>query len=322
MEASESVSPTAGIDDLIDESLGVEPNTDSEPEVAAQDASGSSPVAPGDAQEPEPTQAVAQEGQTPQEAKIEPTPQSFRVGDRDYTISELQAALTSAQQLPHLQKKYVEALEQARQQPQQGQQDPNQPKPANLTPQAYMEQLRSKFDPVVKQYVENGLMESDFVTLFPGMAAQMAYYQTAFDSMSNVVRAVAGEMESRTRREQSTGLVNEVAQSINQLAQSGEPFAPLKEPQKVQEFFNFLWELNPQVGQLRNPEFLARQWVAFNKDQYLQALQSREQTTARNQAARLARADATGGTRAPGVNQEPPKSPLDEMWDDHVALNR
>lgn len=313
MDESESVSQTAGIDDLVSDSLGQTP----EPEVAATPESSPEPAAePAVAQEPVTDPPVAYEGQTAAQPAQPTPPAPIRIGDRDYTAQELQAALISAQQLPHLQKKYVEALEQSKSQPT----PPSQP--TQFDPKGYMQSLRQQYDPVVQRYAEQGLLSQDFVTLFPGEAAQMVHYQQGFTQVQNAVRAIASELQQRTVREQQTGLVNGVTRSLSALAESGEPFAPLKDPGKQQEFFNYLWELNPQTSQLANPDFLARQWIAFNKDQYLQAAQAKAVQAARTQQARLARADATGGARPSGVMQEPAKTPLDEMFEDHLERTR
>jgi hypothetical protein len=273
---------------------------------------------PAAAQEPQTFQpeVVASSGQTP--AQVPPTtPAVFRVGNRDYTAQEIEAAFTSAQQLPHLQNKYMQALEASRQPQQQpqGQQQAQQPQ---QTPQAYVEQIRQKYDPVVKKYAEAGVMSQDFVTLFPTEAAQMAYYEDRFSRAEQVMKTLAADTQQRYQREQSQGYLGEVTNAISQVAQSGEAFAALKDPAKTTEFFNFIWNLNPTKSQAKDPAFLATQYFAFNKDQYLQTAQQKQVQTQRSQQARLARADATGGTRAPGVMSSPDKSPLDEMVEDFL----
>ena len=311
MEDESTVQSTGDVGDM----LGIgEPSGDEQ--AATPSEAPSDPIqAETQSQEPVTDPPVAY-GQTEVQPPA-PTP-TFRIGDKDYTAAEIEAWKTSAQQLPHLQKKYVEALEQ-KNQPQAGPQPTQQPQ---QTPQAYMQALRQKYDPVVKQYADSGILSQDYVTLFPAEAAQMVHYAQRHEQLENVVRAIASDMQGRSQKEQQTGLVNQVAQSMNALASSGEPFAPLKDPVRQQEFWNYLWEMNPQVVQLSNPDFLARQWVAFNKDQYLQTAQTRQIQAQRSQQARLARADATGGTRAPGVMSEPAKSPLDEMFEDHLERSR
>jgi hypothetical protein len=315
MDENESVSPTEGIDELISDQLGP---TESDPVATAPETS-SEPPPSQVAQEPSQTSTVAPSGSQTAATATEPTPQTYQIGGQTYTAQEIEAWKTSAQQLPHLQKirleeqqKYVAMLERAQQA--QGQ----QPQQDQVTPEAYMDNLKRAYEPILKDYVSKGLMSSDFVNLFPNEAAQMVHYERRFSQAENVMKAIAGEIQGRTQREQSSGLVNDVARNISNLAQSGEAFAPLKDPAKTQEFFNYLWELNPQVSQLRSPDFLARQYVAFNKDQYLQSAQQKQAQATRTNAVRYARADATGGTRAPGVNQEPPKTPLDEMVEDFL----
>lgn len=314
MENESEVQSTPDVGDL----LGIgEPSASEEVAASPETPESTTPEAEPVAQEPVTDPAVAYEGQT-QSQPAAPTPQTYRIGDRDYTAQEIEAWRTSAQQLPHLQKKYVEALEQ-RSQPQAGPQQSQQPQ---QTPQAYMQALRQKYDPVVKQYADQGILSQDYVTLFPAEAAQMVHYAQRHEHLEQVVRAIAGDIQQRSQTEQQTGLVNKVAQSMNALASSGEPFAPLKDPVKQQEFWNYLWDMNPQVSQLSSADFLARQWVAFNKDQYLQTAAQKQVQTQRSQQARLARADATGGTRAPGSMNQQPMTPLDEMFEDHLARSR
>ncbi len=314
MDELESVSEPEGLADMVSDVLG--PSA----EVAAPE-----PEAPAQTPEPEADQAqeltpqlAAALVEGPAPTSVQPTPQALRVGNRDYTAQEIEALETTKQQFRHLQEKYLEALE-SKQQPQQQPQGQAQAQPVANTPQAYMEQVRQKYDPVVKKYAENGLMSQDFVTLFPQEAAQMAYYEDRFSRAEQVMRAVAGEVQSRSQKEASQGYLGEVTRGITSLAQSNEAFAKLKDPQHVQEFFNYLWQLNPQKSQATQPEFLARQYVAFNHNQYLQTAQQKQIQDQRSQQTRLARADATGGTRAPGINQEPAKSPLDEMVEDFLG---
>lgn len=314
---SESVSETSGIDDLVSEQLGEAPSA---PVEAAPPAETSPDVTPEPQAQASPEQpAIQAVAETPnaQTAPL-PTPQTYKIGDRDYTAQELQAALTSSQQLGHLQNKYVGLLEQQRQweAQQRNPQPPSQPQAPQPDPKQWVEAVRQKYDPVVKDLVSKGLMEADFATLFPGMAAQMLAYRDGFQQTSQAVQAIRSEMQGRQSREQSMGLVNTMSRSIQQLAQSGEAFAPLKDPAVVQKYFQYLYDLNPMTSQVQNPQFLASQWVAFNKDQFLQQQQARAQAQARTEAVRYARADATTAARPAGLNTPVQKTPLDQIVDD------
>lgn len=311
----------AAIDDLVTERMdGVGPST-SDIEAAASPEPAPEPVqetSPPAAEPPPQPSEVAPPSQTQTPAEQPTPPARIKLGDREYTPEELQAALTTASQFPHLQNKYAAVLEAQRQQPQQAQGQPQTQNPQVSAQQALMT-LRAKYDPIVQEAVKSGLIEQDFATLFPGMAAQLLAYRDSFGQVAQQAQMVAQTVMQGQRQSQSQGVVQRVGQSIAQLAQSGEAFSPLKEPGQAQAFFNYLWELNPQMGHLNNPNFLASQWVAFNKDKFLQNAQNQAINQQKQLDLRFARADATTGTRAPGMSQPQQKSPLDEMVEDFNA---
>lgn len=320
-EIQDSGPDTSAINDLVEDRMGIEPSA-TVAETPAVEAAPSPEVpqaAPGgDGSVAEPVQD-GKVAETPPNVPVpgnQPTPQVYRIGDKDYTVQELQAAMTSAQQLPHLQKKYVDLLEQAKQSPgQQGQQQPQGQQPG-MAPQAILAQIRAKYDPIVQQGVKDGVIEQDFATLFPGMAAQMLMYRDGFQQLAGQVAQQNQQFQMRQQQEQSTSIVNDIGRSINALAQSGEAFAPLKDQTQVAAFFQYLWDLNPQMNQVSNPDFLARQWIAYNKDQFLQNAQIKQQQAIQSNQRRLAMADAVSGTRGSGVQPPPQPTPLEEMTAD------
>ena len=314
---NESAPSLTGIDDLVSDSMGGVPSATSDVEAApTQAAETQTETAPEVQAQAEPVQAqsaVAQEGQTPT-VENQPTPEvKYRIGDREYTAQEILAWQTSAQQLPHLQKKYMEALEQ-RQAPQASQpsQAPQQPQ---IQPQQMLAQLKAKYEPEMQELVKKGLMSQDFVTLFPAEAAQMLWYRDSHNQIAQAVQAIGSQIQQQTQQTQASGLINEVGRNISNLAQSGEAFAPLKDPQQVQGFMYYLWNLNPQVMHLKNPEFLAGQWVAYNRNQYLQMAQQAQANQVKQQQLRYATADASTGSRPMGA-QPVQKDPLQEMVED------
>lgn len=307
----DTASATAAIDDLVTDAMGSEPSA---PEPASAeaasttDAPASEPAATQDLNQqsaPDPAVAAPQ----PNAPVAAPQPQTYQIGDRQYSISELQAALTSAQQLPHLQRKYVDMLEQRASQPAQ---QPQGQMPQQ-DPQSVLRNIRATYDSKVQEAVKQGLIEPDFAHLFPGMAAQMLMYRDGFTNMANQLGAMQTQAAQQAQAQQSQGLMQDIGRSLGQLAASGEAFAPLKDQKVVNGFFQYLYNMNPQVGQMKDPSFLAGQWVAYNKDQYLQAQQAAAANAARANQVRYARADATTPTRAPGVMSAPQMTPLDEM---------
>ena len=160
-------------------------------------------------------------------------------------------------------------------------------------------------------------MSQDFVQLFPAEAAQMLAYRDSFSQVAQYVQAIGQQMQSQQQQSQATGLINEVGQNINRLAQSGEAFAPLKDTGNVQKFMQYLWDLNPQVGHLRNPEFLAGQWVAYNRNQYLQMAAQAQVNAQRQEQLRYAKADSSTGSRPTGgapVEKTPLEQMTEEFW--------
>lgn len=313
-EIQDSGPSTSAIDDMVEERMGIEPSATTEPVEAAAPESSSAPVGGGDGSVAEPVQSQAAVAPSEPNAPVatQPTPQTYRIGDKDYTAQELQAAMISAQQLPHLQKKYVDLLEQGKQAQQQPQSQP-QGQPQQPAPKAVLAQIRAKYDPEVQQLVKDGVIEQDFATLFPDALAQMLMYRDGFSQLAQKVGQVESQFMQTQQREQSTGIVNDIGRSINALANSGEAFAPLKDSNQVQAFFQYLWDLNPQMNQVRSPDFLARQWVAYNKDQFLQNAQMRQQQQMQANQRRLAMADASTGTRGSGSLPQAQPTPLEDM---------
>jgi hypothetical protein len=315
LDDSESSPETSAIDDLVADQIGgSEPSPSQEAASTVEAVVGSPDAVSGvsGGEQPSQVQAVAE---TPNAELIQPPiPQTIRIGDRDYTQQELQAALTSAQQLPHLQSKYVNALEQMRQSQQQPVQQANtQPQ---VNPQQFLAGVKAKYEPEISKLVKDGMISSDFAQLFPNELSQMLMYRDGYTQLAQRQAQTEQFIQAQTQQSQSQGLMSDIGRSINALAQSGEAFAPLKDPGQVQGFFSYLWDLNPQMGHLKNPDFLAKQWVAYNSDKYLQNAQSQAVNQARQNQVRLAQGAAATGTRAPGMMSEPQKSPLDLLTDD------
>lgn len=313
---SESTPETSAIDDLVSEQL----DEGQAPVAEAAPVSGDTQAAvAGDASVSEPVQAQAVGQVDPNtQASIQPTEQKYLVNGREYTAKEIQDAFTTAQQLPVVQNKYLSVLEQQRQYQAQMAQAPQQQVQSQpqMAPQQMLAQIRAKYDPVVQEAVKAGVVEADFAALFPGMAAQMLMYRDGFQQLAQQHQQTEQLIQAQTQQAQSQGLISDIGRSINALAQSGDAFASLKDPSQVQGFFSYLWDLNPQVGHLKNPDFLARQWVAYNKDQYLQNAQTQQVNAQRQSQVRLAQGAAATGTRASGSMSESPKSPLDLLTDD------
>ena len=316
-DSGSSLPETSAIDDLVTEQIG---GSEPSPVTEAASTSDGSVTAPdavsglSSGEQPQ-VQEVASQAPNAEPVQVQPTPQTIRIGDRDYTQQELQAALTSAQQLPHLQSKYVNALEQMKQAQQAPVQQAATQQP-QVSPQQFLAGIQAKYEPEIAKLVQGGMISSDFAQLFPKELSQMLMYRDGYAQLAQKQAQTEQFIQAQTQQAQSQGLMSDIGRSINALAQSGEAFAPLQDPAKVQGFFSYLWDLNPQVGHLKNPDFLARQWVAYNKDQYLQNAQNQAVAQQRANQVRMAQGASATGTRAPGMMSEPQKSPLDLLTDD------
>lgn len=317
---STEVSSTAGIDDLISEQMGgptPEPVAQETVGAETQPSSVSETPVPQEAPQAQVTGVQSPEAIPDSQSGVKTPiqPQTYKLGDRDYTAQELQAALTTAQQFPHLQGKYQELKEMAERQFQPQQQVHSQPAQVGSQEQ-WLQQVQMKYQPEIKALTEKGLISKDFATLFPAELSQMLAYRDGYGALAQKVQQMEQGFQQRQHQEQTTGLVNDLSRNMEMIASSGEAFAPLKDPNEMRGFFQYLYQMDPKVFQLRDPQFLAGQYVAYKKDTFLQNAQAQRAQAAQTNQARFAKADAGTGSRPPGGFQEPPKSPLDQMVDE------
>jgi hypothetical protein len=311
------------MDDLINDQMGVEPSgtgdSQAAPPVESSQASDSvATESQSVATEPGLSQGGQEQSQAaPSQSQPTGPSQTFSVGGRSYTQQELEALATTASQFGHLQNKYTQLLEQQRQQPAVQTQAPIPQGDPNTN---FAKAAMARYGDQVKELASKGVIEQDFATLFPGMASQMLAYRDGFLAVSNRLNQLEQGTHQRSQQEQASGLLNEYGRNVQALIQNGgEAFAPLKDQQVLNNFSTYLWNLNPVVNQLRDPNFLAGQWVAFNKDQYLQSRQQQQVLNNKANQARLAMAEASTSTRPPGGFPQEQKSPLDQMVEDFLV---
>lgn len=318
---AEAPSTGAGADHLAgligDTAPSPEPSPAAEPTAPKRDASGRfvSSAAPA---APAPT-----EGSVPATAEPAAAPPKFKYRGREYTVEELvqqgllSDVLTSAEQLPHLQRKYMEALEQQR----QAQQPPQQPLQPQETPQQFQARLVAQFKPEIEQVVQSGFIESDFAELYPNAVAQMLWHRNGLREVLGKVAEIEGRLGSFTGKVSARDEMATINGRLDALAERGKTpqgkiFAPLADPERRKAFLDFL--TNPDEGgdpdtRRLTPEFLARMWVAMNHEALLEA--TTQAVDAQNAANAAARARAAGDGRGARLTAPAPQpvSHLDRM---------
>jgi len=267
--------------------------------------------------EPAQTADASQEPAEPsaQAPTAEPIPQKYSINGREFTPDELSRALIMAGQYAGLQEKHLKLLEQQRapQQPQPQQ----QPQRQGVT----SDQVQALYKPAVQQAVANEVMEADFAEAFPKFSANILYGLDLVKDVRAAAQTLIERMNQSERGSMETAVIQDVYSSIANLSTQGEPFAQLADPQVQQGFFNYLVEINPQLPHLRNPEFLARQWIAYNKDTYLQKAASAQQAIAERDRMKAVNRRNAGGeinsTRPAAVAEQP-----EGFWDADLLGDR
>jgi len=313
MPETATLEPTESAQATPSESFFSELNRDDTP---TADGSSPEPAAPTVA-EPE-SQAPAAEPAAPgaevtapagTPAAAPPVEPKIKIRGKEYTAAELAAKpdllqdlAQTYEQFPHLQQKYVQTLEQARQvgQPQaQGQQPPaqGQAQQPTLTPQM----LRATYDPQMADLVQAGFLEGDLVELYPDAMANILLMRDLVMDTRAAVANLLGQQAQAEGASRSAQVNQRIVQGFDSLASQGGPFEPLKDDKVRGEFYKYLYELNPQEAQL-TPDFIGRQFVAFNHNVYVEAARQLE-------AQKKADADrAKRNAGGPGGNARPIRS--------------
>jgi hypothetical protein len=311
-----SDSVDAGLDELTSDVLGPSADaTDAPSDGGEQDA----PTPQEPTQPSEPAPASAQ----PQAVAPTPTPPEtpIEIDGRQFTREQLKAALTTAQQFPHLQKKWADRLEADDAARQQAARTPQSPQ--RLDPAHVKAQIRASFDGAVKEAVDQGFIEPDFAILYPDLAASMVMNRDALTATIGVLNIQKQKIEQYEQQMGAQQARTEIFNNMVALSTQHAALAPLAEPAKQQQFLDFLVSMNPPMALMGDADFLVSQWVAFNRNTYLAGTDAtRARITAEQQQRTLnkrrAAGDAVGNSR-PAAGAATPASPLDEMVDDFFA---
>lgn len=261
----------------------------------------------GSAQAPTPTsaqQTFRYQGLTPEQvaAKLTSDPEFAR------------AMMTRAEQTAYYQqqveyaRQQMAALHQAQQaQAQQAQQAP-QAQQAGQWP--VVDQLKAMYAPTIKQAVAQGLVEEDIAAAYPNLTANLFYAVDQLADARQAIQILTDRMNRTERGSVETQVRSELDSMIGGLTQYGGHFAKLTDPQEQEAFRNYLIQVNPMVGQLRDPKFMGAMYTGFRQEEAALAFSEVEKLRAeRAEAEKTKRRQAQGagtGTRPGAVVQQAP----------------
>lgn len=308
--ATEGIDP--GLEELTDDALGIASEPASETQSQSQDdeqpITEQEPFAP--AQQPQAGSALAP---TP------PKADTVEIEGSQFTREQLKAALQTAQQFPHLQKMWTDRLKQD----EQARIAAQQPQGIPPTSAQVKASIRASFDPLVQQAVAEGLMESDFVELYPDISASMVMYRDSLGAVAKLLNVQAQKIAQYEREITSERTTADIKNNMVALSTHHAAFAPLGDPAVRDQFFAYLQQVDPRVDQLNDAQFMIGQWVAFKRNDFLGGVdQARTRaaaaTAARGVQRRRAVGDALPGSRPQAIPARATTA-LDEMVDDFFA---
>lgn len=279
------------IGDLIPEAP---PSTTEATETVAEEPVVSADAASTEGQEAEPQ---------PQPTVPEPKPPvELTYGGKKFTpeqiakdVDLLKSVLTTAEQFPNLQRKYVETLEKMR----QAEQAPPPP-PAQPVQRATPEDIRHNVAPIVTAAVKDGYIEESFVEVFPNAAAQMAFYANRVDQGVQLVTNLLQRLGSIEHQSVSERVVGSLNSTLDEMAKSDEIFEPLATPEVRSSFIGYLRELNPMADQVTR-DFLDRQYLAFHSKAIYEARRAEKAKAEAELKTKRGRATGAGQGARPGV---------------------
>jgi len=234
----------------------------------------------------------------PKPDPVIPEPKLYKFRGKEYTADQLIAqglledALTSAEQMPHYQRKYETLLEQQRMAPA----EPAQPQPQQ--PRITPEQIVSHYSPIADQAVNEGWIEPEMMTVFPKFTTNMMYYRDTINQLQQVVGLLANREQQRDLsglRERVDGFIENTCLGLSNKAKH---FELLKEDNVRSDFREYLYKLDPKVDSL-NEDYIRTQWLAYNSEALIEALRTSNAQTqaAQDTKRRLAKGEGAGSPR-------------------------
>jgi len=185
--------------------------------------------------------------------------------------------------------------------------------PAQPPPQITPEQARQQLKPLVDNLVKTGWISEDMAALYPNEAAAMAYQHVQILQMQQALQQVQGYINQTQQGTQANQAEQGIYRAIDEVASKGDVFEPLKTPEIRKGFFDWIVELNPLQSQI-TPDFLARQYYAYNHQVIFNTVKQAQQYQAPTRQSRGAKAQQEGGS----AHLPPPAQPSVE-WADMIA---
>lgn len=289
---------------------------------------------------PEPAAPAPKEPTSPAEpgkkepAPTPPKPPRYKIGDREYSVEDLvqsgrlddllitygkHQSLTQKheevrQQLDDLQRKALDAAKP----PERAE----EPRPA-LRP----EQVQAAYAPVLAEEIKQGWLEPDVAELYPKTTATVRYH---IDRLNGMVQAIEGlaqrfyAVENKVLGVSPEDVFGRLDKDLDALAGDAErkEFGVLKEKAVRDGFVEFIKALDPRVKQIQDPEFLRRQFYAYNNDAIQEAMR---QAAASSEQDPKRRAQAAGEGRPGGRPPAPApveKTHLEELTEEFLPPQR
>jgi hypothetical protein len=250
------------------------------------------------------------EGSAPVDKPLVPEVKVYKYRGKEYTVEQmvelgvLEDALTSAEQLPHLQTKYLETLETIKGGAAKTE-DAAAPA-AGPTPA----ELQNHYAAEIKKVAEAGYLDPDFADAFPASAASMIFHRDLLYDVRNAVAQLLQQNKvtaKKTEGEQANQLINGLCDKV---AGDGDYYTTLGDGDARGKFIEYLVELNPFMSQI-NESFIRRQWIAFNGDTVLAAVSGANVKAAAKSADKRRLAAGEGGAPRNAANNEPAHEPGD-----------
>ena len=242
----------------------------------------------------------------------------YEVRGIKYTAKELEAAglledlAVTHGKHQHLQEKYNELAVEKGKAPAETQ--PAQPAVQQITNGMIAQTYDQIATTILGDFIKSNLMESDFTEAYPRavqtVVGQMRYlFDLVFSNQEKLDALIA---ETKVGKEKITGQIvhNAYNQQLDALVQKDAKFyAGLKDPKIRTGFTKYLVEeVGATVGQTtgeKAPNFLAKQWVAFNADSVIDAAKTGVQDKTKAANKRLVVGEGTGSrTGLPETGEE------------------
>jgi hypothetical protein len=285
MPASETPNDAAAVASDVADLMSSEPKeapAQVEPPAKSESKKGE-PTKLDPAKKPEP-----KDGEKPEEfvlrpkkkEKAEAKTDKIKIGDKEYSIEEVQKdpslvqkLATSAAQFSFAQKKENELLERLKtleERVKPVETKPQTPSPPKLTP----EFVRTAMKPAIDNAIKTGWIPEDEQWLAESCPTVLAEMMRGLFRISQIEKVVGG-MANRGNQADQNAMVEQAISgletNLDNLAKSAPEFSALSDKEVREGFVEFLRDdVNPQLAAI-TPQFLARQYYAYCKESIAEA---------------------------------------------------